>query len=222
MVKQVCRRAGYHATFMCRPRLKNVMSSGWHLHQSVSHPESGQNLFAPDPDDTLSKTGKHWLAGILAHAREACLLSTPTVNGYKRYRPYALAPDRIQWGMDNRGAMLRVITGADAAACRIENRVGESAANPYLYTAAQALCGLDGIERELEAPEPVDTPYDTDGQKLPANLGDAILAFKDSSFMRKALGDTFVDYYSTIKQAEWDRYLSTVSEWEQREYFSLF
>ena len=107
-------------------------------------------------------------------------------------------------------------------ASRIENRVGESAANPYLYIASQILCGLDGVERGLQAPLPVETPYDADVRRLPTNLGDAIRAFLESEFMRRVLGNDFVDYYAHIKQAEWDRYLSTVSEWEHREYFSLF
>jgi glutamine synthetase len=222
MVKQVCRRAGYHATFMCRPQLKSIMPSGWHLHQSVVDPLSGKNLFIPDQGQVLTRLGEQWVAGLLEHAWDACLLSTPTVNGYKRYQPHALAPDRVQWGRDNRGAMIRVITAEGDPASRIENRVGESAANPYLYMASQILCGLDGVERGLVAPLPVETPYDADVRRLPTNLGDAIRAFRESEFMRRALGDDFVDYYAHIKQAEWGRYLSTVSEWEHREYFSLF
>ena len=87
MVKQVCRREGFHATFMCRPRLKNIMSSGWHLHQSVVNKENRKNLFTPSQEETLSKIGNQWVAGILEHAVESCLLSTPTINGYKRYKP---------------------------------------------------------------------------------------------------------------------------------------
>ena len=106
--KQVLRRHGYHATFMCRPKLPNVMSSGWHLHQSLVDQSDGANAFSCR-GDFLSDTGKHFLAGLLAHAKGLCALATPTINGYKRYRPYSLAPDRIHWGRDNRGAMLRVI-----------------------------------------------------------------------------------------------------------------
>src|SRR5207237_3299921 len=100
-VKQIARRHGYHATFMCRPRLPNVMSSGWHLHQSLS--KGGRNAFMAERED-LSEEGKHYLAGLLTHARGACALATPTINGYKRYRPYSLAPDRVVWGKENRGA----------------------------------------------------------------------------------------------------------------------
>ncbi len=104
LVKQVCRRAGYHATFMCRPRFEQSMASGWHLHQSLVDAESGENLFMPQTEQPISNLGLQWIAGLLAHAKESCLFSTPTINGYKRYRPFALAPDRIQWGQDNRGA----------------------------------------------------------------------------------------------------------------------
>ena len=74
-------------------------------------------------------TGKHFLAGLLTHAKGLCALATPTINGYKRFRPYSLAPDRIHWGRDNRGAMLRVIGSPGATDARIENRIGEPAAN---------------------------------------------------------------------------------------------
>src|SRR5580700_1477030 len=111
-VKQICRRHGYHATFMCRPRIQNLFASGWHLHQSLRHRATGTNAFmSGKPDELLSATGRHYLAGLLAHARPATAFCTPTVNGYKRYRSYSLAPDRAIWGRDNRGVMLRVLGG---------------------------------------------------------------------------------------------------------------
>lgn len=222
MVKQVCRRQGLHATFMCRPKLDNAMGNGWHLHQSLIEIASGENRFVPRAGDALSAAGSGWVAGILEHALAACLLSTPTVNGYKRYQPFALAPDRVQWGRDNRGAMIRVLCDADSAASRIENRIGEPAANPYLYIASQILSGLDGLERKLVAPAAVESPYTSDAVKLPATLAEAIAAFDESVFMRGALGDAFVDYYLHIKRAEWQRFMQSVSEWEHKEYFSLF
>jgi glutamine synthetase len=198
------------------------MANGWHLHQSLGHLKSDTNAFTPDEAHPLSTVGQQWLSGLLTHAKESCLLSTPTLNGYKRYQPFSLAPDRIQWGLDNRGAMLRVISSGFDGSSRIENRVGEPAANPYLYFASQIYSGLDGLEHELKAPASSETPYDSGAEKLPSNLGDAIIAFDSSQFYRRILGDEFVDYYSHIKKAEWDRYLASVSDWEQREYFSLF
>lgn len=222
MVKQVCQRNGLHATFMCRPNFKNSMGNGWHLHQSVIDTKSGENLFIPAKGQDLSPLASQWVGGLLHHASASCLLSTPTINGYKRYKPFALAPDRIQWGHDNRGAMLRALFQPADKASRIENRVGEPAANPYLYLASQVLCGLDGIENNLAAPAPVEKPYQGQAEMLPNNLHSAIEAFENSTFYRMVLGDGFVDYLCHIKRAEWHRYLGAVSEWEQREYFSLF
>ena len=222
MVKQVCRREGYHATFMCRPALPNAMGNGWHMHQSLVDTRTGKNVFIPEEGEQLSEMGSRWIAGLLAHAAESCLLSTPTVNGYKRYQPFALAPDRIQWGRDNRGAMIRSLCDPADPASRIENRIGESAANPYLYIASQILSGLDGLDGDLVLPDPVESPYENESLRLPNTLDEALQAFCQSRFYRQSLGDEFVDYLSHIKQSEWQRYTQTVSEWEQREYFSLF
>jgi glutamine synthetase len=221
-VKQICRRHGYHATFMCRPRIPNVMSSGWHLHQSLRRIVGGANAFVPaESGHALSEIGRHYLAGLLAHARGAAALATPTINGYKRYRPYSLAPDRIIWGRDNRGAMLRVIGGQGDPGTRIENRIGEPAANPYLYFASQILSGLDGIARKLDPGPSADAPYETKAPALPQTLAEALAALREDACLREGLGG-FVDYFCRIKDAELARFNLEVSEWEQREYFDLF
>ncbi len=224
-IKQVCKRHGYHATFMTRPAFANAFSSGWHLHQSLLDARNGRNVFVSDePRELLSPTGKSYLAGLLVHAKEACLLSTPTINGYKRYsRSHALAPNRIVWGKDNRGAMLRVVGESGDPATHIENRVGEPAANPYLYVASQIVCGVNGIEQHLVPPAAVDTPYDDSWERLPRNIAEAIAHFRGSELLRQALGDTFVDYFSHIKEFELNRFLEEdVTDWEQREYFANF
>lgn len=221
-VKQVCRREGLHATFMSRPRVPNAMGSGWHLHQSLVDAKTGENQFVPDAGDNLSPAGRHWVAGVLEHAAASCLLSTPTVNGYKRYQPFQLAPDRVQWGIDNKGAMIRCLASPGDKASRIENRVGDPAANPYLYFASQILCGHDGLRKGAEPPPPSNAPYNSDAPALPKTLGEAIMAFSGSAFYRAQLGDDIVEYLTRIKQAEWDRFLGTVSEWEHQEYFRLF
>jgi glutamine synthetase len=218
-VKQIARRHGYHATFMCRPKLPNVMSSGWHLHQSLSR--DGRNAFVADKED-LSEPGKQWLAGLLAHARAACALSTPTLNGYKRYRPYSLAPDRVVWGKENRGALLRLIGAPGDPGTRIENRIGEPAANPYLYLASQIYSGLDGMARKLPLPLSADTPYEAKADALPRTLSEALSLLRADECLRTGLGDAFVDYYCRIKEAEIARFNAEVSEWEHREYFELF
>ena len=219
-VQQALRRAGYHASFVSRPPFPQVMARGWHLHHSLVDAE-GRNAFAA-ADAPLSATGRHWLAGLLAHAPGATVFGTSTTNGFGRFRPNALAPMQVAWGRDNRGAMLRVLAGHGNAASRIENRVAEPAANPYYCLASQILSGLHGIRAGLEAPAPVERPYDNDARRLPTSLGEAIGLFEAGSLYREALGGEFVSYLSTLKRAEWSRYLSTVSEWEQAEYFTNF
>jgi glutamine synthetase len=221
-VKQICRRHGYHATFMCRPRLPNVCSSGWHLHQSLRDRKSGANAFMPTDGRPLSLLGMHYVAGLLDHAAASAAFATPTINGYRRYRPYALAPDRIIWGRDNRGAMVRVLGGPGEPASRAENRIGEPAANPYLYMGSQILAGLDGIARKLDPGPSADTPYETKATALPRSLGEAIQALRGDACYREGFGPTFIDYFTKIKDAEIARFNLEVSEWEQREYFDLF
>lgn len=222
MVKEVCAARGLHATFMSRPNVENTSASGWHLHQSLVDRTTGKNVMIPKTDGTVSEAASGWIAGLLNHAAESCLLTTPTINGYKRYRPHQLAPDRIQWGRDNRGAMVRGLMAVGDPASRVENRVAETAANPYYFFTSQILSGLDGIVTGAKAPDPVETPYDSDAAHLPANMLDAIRLMEGSSFYRSTLGDAFVDYITTIRQAEWDRYHLAVSQWEQAEYFGLF
>ena len=228
-VKQIARRNGYLASFMCRPALPNVMSSGWHLHQSLIESKSKRNAFV-DPDG-LSTLGSYYLGGLLAHARAAAAFTTPTVNGYKRYRAYSLAPDRAIWGRDNRGVMMRVMGQPGDAATHLENRVGEPAANPYLYIASQIYAGLDGIARRTEPGPSADTPYETSAALLPASLGDAVTALRADETFRASFGGAFVDYYTHIKQAEFARYQKDANEgsdphavtaWEQKEYLDLF
>jgi glutamine synthetase len=222
-VKQIARRHGYHATFMCRPKLPNIFASGWHLHQSLVSRTSGENAFmTKDKDETLSAFGKHYLAGLLEHARASTVFTTPTINGYKRYRSYSLAPDRAIWGRDNRGVMIRVLGGPGEAATRLENRIGEPAANPYLYMASQILSGLDGVDRKLDPGPSADAPYETKAALLPKSLREAVSALSEDPFFRDALGAAFVDYYVHIKNFEIERFQAEVSDWEHREYFEMF
>jgi glutamine synthetase len=230
--RQVLRRAGYHASFMCRPPFANIMSSGWHLHQSFVDLNSGENLLrrvlpaadstTRDAQNTLSPLGEYFLAGLLEHAAGASVFCTPTANGYGRFRPNALAPQAILWGRDNRGAMLRVIGECGDPATRIENRIGEPAANPYLYLASQIYAGLDGIERRLRAPRATDDPYSSQAARLPTSLGEALDALQADHSLVAAFGAAFVNYFSRIKLSEWSRFQAATdaSEFSQREYFS--
>ncbi len=220
-VKQIARRHGYHATFMCRPKLANLFASGWHLHQSLVSRASGENAFMAK-DELLSPFARSYLAGLLAHARASTIFTTPTINGYKRYRTFSLAPDRAVWARDNRGVMIRVLGAAGDPATRLENRIGEPAANPYLYMASQILSGLDGVDRKLDPGPSADTPYETNADFLPKSLGEAVYALAADPFFREALGGGFIDYYVHIKKMEIERFQAEVSDWEHREYFEMF
>ena len=222
MVRQSCARAGLHATFMCLPAQKDIVPSGWHLHQSLCDAANGENRFVPGNDDTLSPAAEGWIAGLLEHTAETTLMLVPTINGYKRFKPGMMAPDRIQWARDNKGSMIRALMKPGDAASRIENRLPEPAANPYLAFAAQIHAGLDGTSRGATVPPPVESPYAGEATRLPADLGAAIASFEGSDFVARHFGADFRRWLTTLKRAEWDRYRLTVSEWEQREYFNLF
>jgi glutamine synthetase len=186
--RQICRRLGYFATFMCRPALKGFYASGWHLHQSLVDAASGANL---------------------------------------------LAPTNATWARDHRGAMLRVLGGEGDPASRIENRVGEPSANPYLYILSQVVAGLAGIEAGL-TPPPADTePYAAERPRLPQSLTEALDALDREPLFRAALGDTFIDYFVKLKRTEAGRCQRALDEaggapgdeptaWEQNEYFDFF
>jgi len=224
-VKQIARRHGFHATFMCRPLLPNVFSSGWHLHSSLTRPGGGEpsNAFLPDQEsELLSTVGGQFLAGQLRHARAASVFAVPTINGYKRFRAYTMAPDRVLWGKDNRAAMLRVTGSVADGSVHIENRMGEPAANPYLYMASQLLAGLNGIENQWPLQAAVDEPYETEAPRLPATLDEALRSLAADTHFVETIGTDFVNYFTGIKRHEISRFNSAVTDWEQAEYFTLF
>jgi glutamine synthetase len=233
--KQICRRMGYFATFMARPALKGYYASGWHLHQSVTDVQTGKNLFMPKAaGEPLSPLGRSFLGGLIEHAVPATVFATPTVNGYRRFRPNSLAPDRSGWGIDHRGAMIRVLGGAGDPGTRLENRTGEPAANPYLYFLSQVVAGRDGIEHGRDPGPPDLAPYAADRPMLPTTLMDALDALEGSALFRRELGDIFFDYFLKIKRNEAGRFLRYLetsgvqdwrdepTQWEQNEYFDFF
>ncbi len=231
-VRMALRRAGYHASFVCRPPFPNIMSSGWHLHQSLVSLPDGANAMrreAPAPQAgpldaalTLSDVGEHWLAGLLRHARGMASLCTPTINGFGRFRPNALAPQSVLWGRDNRGAMLRVIGDCGDNATRIENRIGEPAANPYLYMASQIHAGLDGLAQRLRAPAATDSPYGHQGERLPTSLPEALEALRQDEALVAGFGADFVAYFAQVKASEIARHdaAQDKDDFQRREYFS--
>ncbi|MGY1742112.1 MULTISPECIES: glutamine synthetase family protein [unclassified Blastococcus] len=218
-VRSVARRAGLLATFMCRPQMPEACSSGWHLHQSLVRPDGGNAFVA---GGGLSPVGAGYLGGLLRHARAGCVFAVPTVNGYKRFQPNSMAPDRVLWAHDNRAAMLRVVGSAARGDLHVENRAGEPAANPYLAMAAQLVAGLDGVDRGLDPGPSADQPYATEAPRLPTSLAEAVRALADDPGLRDLLGPALVDHYAGVKRAEVARFEATVTDWEQREYLHLF
>jgi glutamine synthetase len=220
---------------MARPALKGYYASGWHLHQSLVDAKSGANLFMPaSGKQPLSPLGRAYLAGLLANAVPATVFATPTVNGYRRFKPNSLAPDRAGWGYDHRGTMVRVLGGTGDPATRLENRLGEPAANPYLFVASQIVSGFDGVARKLDPGAPDEDAYTAKRTLLPTRLSEALNALRSDALFRKRLGATFVDYYLKLKGSEAARFAQFLKQkrikgmpdeptaWEQNEYFDFF
>ena len=222
MVKEICAKNGLHATFMAKPVMPNSAANGWHIHQSLIDAKTGVNAFMKTNNPKSTAVGDRWIAGLLNCASECCILTTPTVNGFKRYQPNQLAPVNINWGYDNRGVLIRSLIFDLDPNSRVENRAAESAANPYYAIASQLASGLHGLKSELNLPPPATSPYSRTEAQLPQTLGEAITAFKDSEMLKLFFGEHFVDYLCTIKAAEWQRYTLSVSQWEQDEYFNNF
>jgi glutamine synthetase len=233
--RQICRRMGYFASFMARPAIGGYYSSGWHLHQSLTDARGGLNLFTPAEGhwDHLSPLGRSYLGGLIEHAAPCTVFATPTVNGYRRYRPNSLAPDRATWCHDHRGVLVRVLGAPGDAATRLENRVGEPAANPYLYIASQIAAGLDGIDNERDPGKPDEEPYAAQKPMLPKSLPDALTALEHSALFKAQFGEVFLDYYLKLKGSEAGRFEKWLADtgttdtgettaWEQNEYFDFF
>jgi glutamine synthetase len=236
-IRQALRRAGYHASFVCRPPLPHAIASGWHLHQSLARLSDGGNVTRREgPTDAggsgarqvLSDVGAQWLAGLLAHARGMAALCAPTIPAYSRYQGSVMAPQAALWARDNRGVMLRVVgepgvAGGDPAT-RIENRLGEPMANPYLYIAAQIFAGLDGLDRRLEPPPATATPYAAAPVMLPTSLGEALDALAADPVMQQGLGVPLARVIETVKQQELARLAAAEDReaWLRREYFGRY
>lgn len=218
-VKEVARSLGLRATFMARPtNLEITPPSGYHLHQSLLD-GTGANALrdAADPDG-LSALARHYVAGQLAHAPAMTALASPTVTAYKRYHEGTWAPVQVAWGIQNRTALVRALPEGDST--RVENRLGSSDANPYLLAAVMVAAGLDGIRRRLPAPEPA-----TDNlfkairfPRLPASPPEALAALLADAELTEALGPVFTTTFADVLRADWQRYLSHVSDWEISEY----
>ncbi|MFC8418562.1 glutamine synthetase family protein [Streptomyces coelicoflavus] len=232
VAKSWCARRGHHASFMSQPLLDAADPSGWHLNQSVTDLASGHNLFgAEGPSGGLSPHGKAYAEGLLDWARELCLLSVPTVNGYRRLAAeHTLAPTRPGWSEEDRSAMVRVV--GHGAGAHLENRIGEPCANPYLAVAAQLFAGLEGLTARPDPQDAAAAPAPGGAPGLvPQHLREALDAFRAGRAAR-LLGEPLAACLAKLKESELRRYEAwclqapptpgRVSDWEQREYFGAY
>src|SRR3954451_12967030 len=221
-VQEIARHEGLLATFMAKP-FNDEGGSGFHLHVSLvdSAPDgTGENIFGDTAGALgLSDRGRAAVAGVLAHAPALAALLNPTVNSYKRFGPDTLAPWLIDWGLDNRSAMVR-IPPERGAASRMEVRLGDATANPYLAAAAVGAAAYLGVRDGLEPPEPLEG-YGYDPRRaelLPQRLPDALDALEADHELRGVLGETFVTSFLAYKRNEVERFERFVTDWEFREY----
>ncbi|MBU8999639.1 MULTISPECIES: glutamine synthetase family protein [Collinsella] len=232
IIKQQAYESGCHASFMPKP-LAGEDGSAMFLHQSLFD-HDGNNVFWGEDDERyhLSDIAKHYMAGILAHAREISAITNPTVNSYKRITTGGdSVPQYATWGLRNRASMIRipVYKPGKQLSTRIELRSPDPMANPYLVNAVTLAAGLDGIERKLELPPEAtaETLKLTDRQMLeagyaplPRSLKEALDVFEDSQFMKDALGEHIHSFFLKKKRNEWHKFESTITEWEIKHYLA--
>jgi len=221
-IKTVAMRHGLYATFMPKP-IFGVNGTGMHVHQSIMNPEGTLNMFWDEKDSNgLSDMAYHYLGGILKHAVEMSAIIASWVNSYKRLVPGYEAPVYISWANKNRSALVRVPAGTNLRK-RFEFRAPDSAGNPYLQFAVLLASGLDGINRKIDPPEPIEQDIfhlTLEERKklgidsLPESLGEALHHLRNSQFMREVLGDHVYSNFIYIKQKEWDSFRSWVTDWE--------
>lgn len=232
IIKQQAYESGCHASFMPKP-LAGGDGSAMFLCQSLFD-HDGNNVFWGEDDEKyhLSDIAKHYMAGILAHAREISAITNPTVNSYKRITTGGdSVPQYATWGLRNRASMVRipVYKPGKQLSTRIELRSPDPMANPYLVNAVTLAAGLDGIERKLELPPEAtaETLKLTDRQMveagytpLPRSLKEALDVFEGSQFMKDALGEHIHSFFLKKKRDEWHKFESTITEWEIKHYLA--
>jgi glutamine synthetase len=217
-VKELARRRGHLATFMPKP-FNDEGGSGYHLHFSIVDAE-GTSLFDdPSSPDGLSRLAHHVIGGILAHAPAIAAVANPTINSYKRFGPDTLAPWLIDWGLDNRSAMVRIPPERGSGA-RLELRLGDASANSYLAIAGMLAGALLGIRNEIEPPEAlVGYGYDeSKSDKLPQTLPDALDALENDKELGDLLGEPFTRAFLAYKRDEVERFRTWITDWEFHEY----
>jgi glutamine synthetase len=229
VVRAIAAEHDLHATFMPKP-IARINGSGMHTHLSLF--EGSENAFHDSADEfDLSETAKQFVAGILEHAPAITAVCNPTVNSYKRLVPGYEAPVYVAWSDRNRSALVRKPAARTPAASRIELRSPDPSCNPYLAFAAMITAGLDGIERGLEAPDPVrENIYEFDEQRreeygidtLPTTLDESLDALADDEVVMDALGEHVSEKFTQAKRSEVMDYRVSVSEWEKDRYLETF
>jgi glutamine synthetase len=220
-VKDLATREGLLATFMGKP-FNGDAGSGFHLHLSLCE-DGGANAFADEAGvEGCAELLRQFTAGVVAHAPALMAFLNPTVNAYRRIDPHELVPTRACWGYDNRFGLVRV-PPERGAATRIEMRLADGSANPYLATAALLFAGLDGIERELTPPPAAaglvyELPEEQQGDPIPLSLDAALDALEADATLSQAMGPMLVETFLAIKRYELDRYHHHVSDWDLAEY----
>ena len=224
IVKYIAKRHGLYASFMPKP-ITGVDGSGMHLNMSLW--KNGKNIFADSKNDLgISEEAFHFMAGVMEHANEMCLITNPLVNSYKRIVPGYEAPVDVSWSPSNRSPLIRV-PAARGSGTRLEFRSPDSAANPYLALAVSLAAGLDGIKRKLTPGKgSMKNQYEmAEGEKqeagintLPRDMKEALEIFKQSTYMKELLGDHIFNKYVEAKSAEWESYQQFVSQWEVDRY----
>ncbi len=223
-VKTIAKKYGLHATFMPKP-IYGINGSGMHTNMSLF--KDGQNAFF-DPNDSLqlSKTAYSYIAGVLEHVAGITAITNPLVNSYKRLVPGYEAPCYIAWSASNRSDIIR-IPASRGAGTRVELRSPDPATNPYLCLAVCLAAGMDGIKRNLAAPESVDvnmfnmTPDERKAmgiKNLPGSLREALYVMEKDGLAKAVLGQHAYDAFVNCKKAEWDGFRTFVSQWEIDEY----
>ncbi len=230
VVKQIAMKNGVYATFMPKP-VFGINGSGMHVHQSLFKGDRNA-FFAKDAEYHLSKVAKCYIAGLLRHAPEITSITNQWVNSYKRLVPGYEAPVYLSWARRNRADLVRVpeYKPGKEDATRIEFRSPDPACNPYLAFSVMLAAGLEGIEKEYEAPDPVaENVYEMTEEErekrgigtLPDSLWEAIRITEKSEVVRKALGDHIFDAFIKNKQIEWDQYRAQVTDYELKRYLPI-
>ena len=230
VVRAIAAQHDLHATFMPKP-IPRINGSGMHTHLSL-FTEDGENAFHDDDDEfNLSDEAHAFTAGILEHAPAITAIANPTVNSYKRLVPGYEAPVYVAWSDRNRSSLIRKPAARTPAASRVELRSPDPSCNAYLALAVMIHAGLDGIEKDLDCPDPVrENIYDFDEAKreeygidtLPANLGEAVDALEEDDAIYNALGDHVSSKFVEAKRQEFEDYLVDVSQWELDRYLETF